>query len=88
MFIHILIKQLKLVLKSPQKGAFMSYDACFIDRQTNSLTPYSGSVDFLFKLNLLPPYWLRLQGDNIANFTEYKNLKQDINLRTEPYQTK
>ena len=33
------------------------------DRQTNSLTPYTGCVDFFLKLNLLPPYSLRSQGD-------------------------
>ena len=33
------------------------------DRQTNTLTPYTGGVDFFFKLNLLPSYSHRLQGD-------------------------
>ena len=34
------------------------------DRQTNSLTPYTGvCADIFSKLNLLPPYLLRSQGD-------------------------
>ena len=34
-----------------------------IDVQTNSLTPYTGCVDFFFNLNLLPPNSLCVQGD-------------------------
>ena len=32
------------------------------DRQTNSLTPYMGCADFLFRFNLLPPFLASLAG--------------------------
>ena len=34
------------------------------DRKTNSLTPYTGYVDFFFQLNLLPLYLLSMQGNH------------------------
>ena len=41
------------------------------DRETNSLTQYTGYVDFFFQINLLPPYLLRSLGDKTfkSNFT-------------------
>ena len=41
------------------------------DRQTNSLTPFTGYVDFFFQLNLLPPYSLCSQGDNLKKVFTY-----------------
>ena len=35
------------------------------DRQTNSVTPYTGVCGFFLKLNMLPTYSLCLQGDDI-----------------------
>ena len=38
-------------------------------RQTDKFfnTIYGGNDDFFFQLNLLPPYLLRLQGDNLVS---------------------
>ena len=38
---------------------------CNTDRQTISLTSYTGVCRFFFQLNLLPPYSLCSQGDNL-----------------------
>ena len=61
-------------------------DLFFTDRQTdgqtNSLTPYTGCVDFFFKLNLLAPYSLHVQGDNVTKLpkTSFNNLETGLTL--------
>ena len=47
------------------------------DRQTYSLTPYTGVCGFFFKLNLLLPYSLRLQGDDALDL-EHFHLEQKL----------
>ena len=61
---HILLQMVRvLVAICPKMAVFGQKQT---DRQTNYLTQYTGvGVDFFLKLNLLPLYLLRLQGDKL-----------------------